>query len=53
MLKIILKQIAKIIHFVPATEEEKLEYAKRNSSFYKSRSNETIINPASGLPMTG
>jgi hypothetical protein len=55
LLKKILKVIARIIHFTPATEEQKLEYAKRNSStcYDYNKSNETVINPASGLPMMG
>lgn len=54
IIKIILKTIAKIIHFVPATEEEKIEYAKRQREIHSySKSNETIINPATGLPMIG
>lgn len=53
IIKIILKRIAKIIHFVPATEEEKIAYAKRHSFDSYSKSNETRINPSSGLPMIG
>lgn len=54
IIKIILKTIAKIIHFVPATEEEKIEYAKRQRAIHSySKSNETTINPATGLPMIG
>ncbi|BCA97250.1 hypothetical protein TUM19329_36110 (plasmid) [Legionella antarctica] len=54
IIKIILKRIAKIIHFKPATEEEKIEYAKRQralNTYHKSH--DTTINPASGLPMIG
>lgn len=54
IIKTILKTIAKIIHFVPATEEEKIEYAKRQRGIHSySKSNDTIINPATGLPMVG
>ena len=54
IIKIILKTLAKIIHFVPATEEEKIEYAKRQREIHTySKSNETTINPATGLPMIG
>jgi glutaredoxin 2 len=54
IIKTILKTIAKIIHFVPATEEEKIEYAKRQRAINTySKSNDTIINPATGLPMVG
>lgn len=54
IIKTILKTIAKIIHFVPATEEEKIEYAKRQRAIRSySKSNDTIINPATGLPMVG
>lgn len=54
IIKTILKTIAKIIHFVPATEEEKIEYAKRQRAIHSySKSNDTIINPATGLPMVG
>lgn len=55
-IKIILKTIARIIHFRPATEEEKKAYAERQRASYSysySKSNETVINPASGLPMIG
>lgn len=52
-IKIILKTIAKIIHFRPATEEEKIAYAKKHSFNSYSKSNDTTINPASGLPMIG
>lgn len=54
IIKTILKTIAKIIHFRPATEEEKIEYAKRQRAIHSnSKSNDTIINPATGLPMVG
>ena len=53
VLKIILKTIARIIHFVPATELQKIEYAKKHAQTTCSPSFETIINPASGLPMMG
>lgn len=54
IIRAILKKIAKIIHFRPATEEEKIEYAKRQRAVHSySKSNETIINPATGLPMLG
>lgn len=53
IIKIILKKIAKFIHFVPATEEQKIEYAKRHSNRSRASLNETTINPASGLPMIG
>lgn len=53
IIKTILKTIAKIIHFRPATEEERLAYAKRNSFCSYSKDNGTTINPASGLPMVG
>lgn len=54
VIKSILKTIAKIIHFVPATEEEKIEYAKRQRAIHSfSKTNETTINPATGLPMIG
>ncbi|HAU3911474.1 TPA: hypothetical protein F7082_15200 [Legionella pneumophila] len=54
IIKTILKTIAKIIHFVPATEEEKIEYAIRQRGIHSySKSNETTINPATGLPMIG
>jgi hypothetical protein len=57
LIKLILKTIAKIIHFRPYsewTEEEKIEYAKRQRTFNSSnQSNETRINPATGLPMIG
>ncbi|MGT3090782.1 MULTISPECIES: hypothetical protein [Legionellaceae] len=56
ILKRFLKKIAKIIHFRPYsewTEEEKAVYAKRHSFHSYSKSNDTKINPASGLPMIG
>ena len=54
IIKTILKKIAKIIHFVPATEEEKIAYAKKQRAMHSfSKSNETTINPATGLPMIG
>jgi hypothetical protein len=54
IIKTILKKIAKIIHFVPATAEEKIEYSKRQRAIHSSsKSNDTIINPATGLPMLG
>ena len=51
----ILKVIAKIIHFTPETEEQRLERVKRNScnNDDDTKSNEIVINPASGLPMMG
>lgn len=52
-IQIILKTIAKIIHFRPLTEEERIAYEKRHSFSSYSKSNETTINPASGLPMVG
>jgi hypothetical protein len=53
-IKIILKTIARIIHFRPATEEEKKAYAERQRASYSYyKPNETVINPASGLPMIG
>ena len=52
-IKIILKAIAKIIHFRLPTEQEKIEFAKRHSLTSYSKSNDTTINPASGLPMIG
>ena len=56
ILKIFLKKIAKIIHFRPYsewTEEEKAVYAKQHSPRFNHKSNDTEINPASGLPMIG
>ena len=54
IIKAILKTIAKIIHFRPATEEEIIEYAKRHRAFMSNhRSNDSVINPATGLPMIG
>ncbi|WP_272946893.1 hypothetical protein [Legionella erythra] len=56
ILKTILKKIAKIIHFRPYsewTENEKAKYAKQNSFRSCSKSNNTEINPATGLPMIG
>lgn len=53
IIKIILKKFAKIIHFRLPTEEERIAYAKRNSSWPYHKSNETTINPATGLPMVG
>ena len=56
IIKIILKKIAKIIHFRPYsewTEEEKIVWAKRHSFKSYSKSGDTTINPASGLPMVG
>ncbi|HBD7196761.1 TPA: hypothetical protein KKX01_002724 [Legionella pneumophila] len=56
ILKKILKKIAKVIHFRPYsewTESEKAEYAKRHSFCSYSKSNNTEINPATGLPMIG
>ncbi len=54
IIKTILKKIAKIIHFKPATKEEILEYAKRQRAInYRSKSSDTIINPSTGLPMVG
>ena len=52
IIKKILKRIAKIIHFRPLTEEEKIAYKKRHAGS-SSRSNDTTINPATGLPMVG
>lgn len=53
LLKIPFKIIAKIIRFHPLTEEEKIAYAKRHSSFQSSNNYETTTNPATGLPMIG
>lgn len=56
ILKKILKKIAKIIHFRPYsewTENEKAKYAKQHSFCSYSKSNNTEINPATGLPMIG
>lgn len=53
IIKIILKKIAKIIHFVPPTEEQKIAFAKKYSCRSHISLNETTINPASGLPMIG
>ena len=53
ILKIVLKTIAKIIHFVPATELQKIEYAKKYAHTNNSPFNTTTINPATGLPMIG
>lgn len=50
IIKLIIKKIAKIIRFRPLTEEEKNAFSKRHSF---SKSNDTTINPASGLPMIG
>lgn len=54
-IKNILKVISKIIHFTPPTEEQRLERAKLNScnNYDDKKSNVTVINPASGLPMMG
>jgi len=52
-IKKILRTFAKIIHFRPFTEEERIEYSKRYSSESYSKSNDTKINPANGLPMLG
>lgn len=56
IIKNILKRIAKIIHFIPYsewTEEEKLAWTIKHSSYRYKNLNETHINPASGLPMIG
>ncbi len=56
IIKIILKRIAKLIHFrlySEWTEEEKLAWDRQYSSCKYTNSNETSINPATGLPMSG
>lgn len=52
-IKSILKVFARLIHFRPATEEEKIAFAKRHSLRSRSNLNDTVINPATGLPMIG
>lgn len=52
IVKRILTKLAQLIRFTPATKEERLAYSLRQSD-YINYSNDTIINPATGLPMIG